>query len=200
MSPLLPAWVRWLWVGIFVLILAQHSLHAARMRGVHRAWHVGHTLMAIGMAYMFLPADFRLLPFFPWQFFFVIAALLSIGFAVLELFRGKRVDLPWITLSTGLVVMVYMWAMMEGTAWAALSYTAAVWFAIEAAGWLTGELCGNGAIKWLPPGIGLQGVKKGPFLAGQYRIAHRTTRSGRLTLALMAAGMAYMLVAMQNGA
>ena len=55
MVNLMPGWARWIWVGIFFLILVPHVAHFVRMHGVHRFWHLGHVLMGIGMAYMFLP-------------------------------------------------------------------------------------------------------------------------------------------------
>ncbi|SFT92062.1 hypothetical protein SAMN04487904_11375 [Actinopolyspora lacussalsi subsp. righensis] len=52
--PLLPMWLRIVWaLALFVVILV-HAGHLIAMSGQHRAWHAGHTVMAAGMALMYL--------------------------------------------------------------------------------------------------------------------------------------------------
>ncbi|MGE0463783.1 MAG: DUF5134 domain-containing protein [Vicinamibacterales bacterium] len=197
-----PDWARWIWAGIFVVSVLEHLAHVVRMSGVHRLWHLGHTLMAIGMAYMFVPPQYRDTTRWPWQLLFAAAAILAAGYALARARRGTRIDLPWIALTIGLAGMWYMWAMRDGVAWAPFTYVSAVWFLAEAVGWFTGELCGRNESGWLPTAIGPLGAARtsptpAPYLAGSRPVACRMTRAGRLTLGLMAVGMAYMLAGMQ---
>jgi hypothetical protein len=196
---LLPDWVCWIWAGIFSFTVIEHLIHLVRMRGTHRLWHLGHTTMAIGMAYMFVPPQYRETTRWPWQLLFAAAALLATGYALARLTRGSRIDLPWITLTIGLAGMWYMWSMRDGVAWAPLTGAAAVWFVAESAGWFTSELCGRPGNRLLPAAIqvGSRGAASAPYLAGATPIACGTTRLGCATLGLMALGMAHMLVGMQ---
>jgi hypothetical protein len=57
MVNLLPEWARWVWFGAFSVIVVVHATHPFRTHGVPRVWHWGHLLMAIGMAWMFLPLE-----------------------------------------------------------------------------------------------------------------------------------------------
>jgi len=157
--------------------------------------------MGIGMAYMFLPPQYRYTTRWPWQVLFAVATILAGGYALLKLRKGTRVDLPWITLIVGLGAMVYMWAMGDGLAWAPITYAAAIWFSGEAVGWFTGELCGRRDNAWLPtaiaPSRGRATVMPAPYLTGSKPIAYGATWFTRTTLGLMAVGMAYMFVGMQ---
>jgi hypothetical protein len=195
---LLPDWVCWIWAGIFSFTVVEHLLHLVRMRGTHRLWHLGHTTMAIGMAYMFVPPQYRDTTRWPWQLLFAAAALFATGYALARLSRGVRIDLPWITLIIGLVGMWYMWSMRDGVAWAPVTYAAATWFLAEAVGWFTSDLCGRPGSR-LPTAVQSRGSLAGsaPYLAGATPIACGTTWAGCVTLGLMALGMAHMLVGMQ---
>lgn len=194
----MPDWVRWAWAGLFGLTLGQHLAHVLRMCGLHRLWHSGHMLMAIGMGFMFLPR-YNGIPGWVWEVLFAAATALAGGYGLVMLHRGTRIDLAWITLVAGFAAMVYMWAMMDGFALAPISYAAALWFSGEAVGWFTGELCGRRDKGWLPPAVARPraGVKTGAYLTGSMPIAYAATWPIRTTLGLMAAGMAYMLIGMQ---
>ncbi len=52
--PLLPEWLRMLWVAALLGATALHVRHAWLMPGRVRWWHAGHTTMAIGMILMYL--------------------------------------------------------------------------------------------------------------------------------------------------
>lgn len=199
---LLPDPARWIWIILFIAIFALHVAHAVQMRGVHRLWHTGHMVMAIGMVYMFIPPRFLNGWAWPWVGVFGVVSGLALLFAVREYRRGRRVDLPWITLTAGLALMAYMWLMMGGLGWAPLTYAATGWFLAEAVGWFTEELCGRNPRPVLPPAIN---PRLGPaiplgtcsFLGGDNPIAHGTSSLGAKTLGLMAMGMGHMMVAMQ---
>lgn len=191
------------------MILGHHATHIVRARGAHRLWHSGHLLMAIGMAYMILPLEYRALLSSPPRLLlanatvlFAVAAILAFGFAVLKLFEGIGIDLPWVTLTAGLGIMAYMLAGMAGEASAPLTYGAAIWCGLVGFGWFTGELCGRPDARWLPPAVGpLGGAPRATaarYLAGTTPIAYHAGSLSRATLGLMAVGMAYMLAAMQR--
>jgi len=202
MVDLLPSSIRWIWVWVFLFVIAVHLLHPLRVYGVHRLWHSGHLLMAIGMIHMFLPEEFKGGSHWAWEFVFAAATVLAGGFAALKLRQGTVIDLPWVTLTVDLGIMVYMLAMMDGATWAPVTYGAAIWSAAEAVGWFVGGLCGRRDDSWLPKAIGPRGGGGEPaatvrYLAGATPIAYDATQLSRTTLGLMALGMAYMLIAMQ---
>ena len=201
MVNLMPDSARWIWGGIFLAILVHHVAHLVRMHGVHRLWHAGHVLMGIGMAYMFLPPQYRDTPRWPWQVVFALATVLAGGYALRKWRKGIRIDLPWIMLIVGLGSMVYMWAMKDGAARAPITYALAIWFCGEAVGWFNGELCGRRENAWLPAAIGpLRSDTRAmaaPCLAGTHPLAYGASPLTRVTLGLMAVGMAYMFVGMQ---
>jgi Domain of unknown function (DUF5134) len=204
MVDILPSWAGWGWAAVFVVVMLLHVQHAIRMHGAHRLWHSGHILMALGMAYMFLPQELLTVPNRPWQLGFAGATVLAMIYAGYHLRHGIRVDTPWLTLTFGLALMVYMWAMMDGLVWPPFTYLAAAWFGAEAAGWFTGHLCGDYHHRsFVPPAFGPRRKSGrrisdvGPYLAGCRPIAYGTSWGGRMTLGVMAIGMGYMLLAMQ---
>jgi Domain of unknown function (DUF5134) len=200
---LLPDRARWIWVGVFLCIGLRHLVHAAQTRSAQRLWHSGHLLMAIGMVYMFMPAAYRSVPRWPCWLIFTTATTLAGGYAVVKLLNGIRIDFPWVTLTAGLGIMAYMLAVMGEQAWAPLSYGAAICCGAEAIGWFTGALRGRAHDDHrLRTTIDSRGdgarTTRSRYLGGALPIAYHTTWLSRATLGLMAAGMAYMLVAMQR--
>lgn len=195
---ILPDWVRWVWVILFLVVLAQHISHALRMHGIHRLWHCGHMTMALGMSYMFLPPSWGISQIWPWVVIFAFASLSALGYGILHLTRGNRVDFPWVTLTVGLAGMSYMWAMMEGINLSLVTWAAVVWFLMEAIGWFTTELCGRNVKPWLPRAIGPGHPDRDHrYMSGDDRpVAYGTSWLGAMTLGLMAVGMAHMLAGM----
>ena len=122
---LMPDWAQWFWVGIFLSIGVTHLAHLVRMHGLRRIWHLGHVLMGVGMAYMFVPLQYRDTSPRHWQVVFAAATVLAFGYALLKARKGTQIDIPWITLTVDLGAMIYMWAMMSGIAWPTISYAAA---------------------------------------------------------------------------
>jgi hypothetical protein len=197
MVNLLPDWARWIWFGIFSFIVVVHATHPFRSHGVQRLWHSGHLLMAVGMAWMFLPLEYGNAFQWAWRLLFAAMAGLAGGYGVLKLVGGTRIDLPWIVLAIDSGAMAYMWTMMDGAASAAVSYALATCCIAEAVGWFSTELPGGRGHPWLPRAIGWSGRGEAPYLAGSEPLAYRTTRIGATALGVMAVGMAHMLVGMQ---
>ena len=185
---LLPGWLRWLWVAVYAAILVVHLRHAAAADGRRRGWHSVHTLMALGMLAMFLPPRLK-----PQEgaagadAYAAAAAALAVWIGV-RLARRRRVDLLWLVGLADTLAMVYMFA-LPAAAITALTAALAGYFAAEAAGWTAGAFDGDGPLRRRV------GRAREPRPAEQ--LLRRSTFELRATLAAMALGMGYMLVAMQ---
>jgi hypothetical protein len=55
-AQLLPAWLRGAWSAALILVAWAHLRHTRRHRGQRRWWHLGHTVMAVGMLAMYAAA------------------------------------------------------------------------------------------------------------------------------------------------
>jgi hypothetical protein len=212
---------RWLWLGLFGVILGVHLRHVRRTRGAHQLWYGGHALMAAAMAGMLLPAGPGAISAPLWFVGTAGAAGGAVVYALLRHWDGVRIDMPWITLVVGLAAAAYMWLMVAGIAVAPLTYAAAAWLVLEALGWFTGLLCrrtrdssllpaGRMAAEWEHADAGrslpaptvyptrLDAAAPRPFLAGPLPLASAATVVDRLSLGLLALGMAYLFVVMQH--
>lgn len=197
-----PIWVRWAWAGFFAYAALEHLPHVRRMRGAHRLWHVGHIVMSVGMAWMFIPPEYRSTTRWPWQVLFAVTSVLAVGYALLRLAAGVRIDLSWIAIAAGQIGMWYMWVMRDGLAREWVTYVGAAWFLAEAVGWFTQELTGRRERGYLPRSLGPFGRRASvsgepQYLAGATPLAYRLDLRGCISLGLMALGMAYMLIGMQ---
>lgn len=79
---LLPTWVRIAWIIAFCTIAVVHLRHVWVMTGQRRYWHVGHVVMAAGMAHMYLPHPAQLVPAAAGMAVFAIAAGAALAAAV----------------------------------------------------------------------------------------------------------------------
>ena len=57
MLNLLPLWMGVAWTAAFLAVAASHLRHMAATTGQRRPWHSCHVLMAVGMAFMYAPAQ-----------------------------------------------------------------------------------------------------------------------------------------------
>lgn len=178
--------LRWVWAGAFTVALALHLWHVRRMTGAHRLWHGGHAFMAAAMACMVVPDELRTTSAPLWVIGTGGAAGAVLVYALLRRWDGGSVGIPWITLGIGLAGTAYMWLMTAGLAVAPLTYAAAAWLVCESLGWFAGALGRHdAAAPRLVP-------------AAQQRLAPATTTADRVTLGMLALGMAYLFVAMQH--
>jgi hypothetical protein len=191
-----PEWARWAWAAFFVLTVFEHLPHLGRMHGARRLWHLGHVVMAVGMAWMFIPPEYRDATRWPWQVLYGATSVLAVGYALARLVGGATIDLSWIAMAVGQVGMWYMWSMRDGVAREWLTYVGAAWFVVEAVGWFTGELTGRRDPSYIPKAVGAR-AGDSPFLGGAKPLAYAVKPLARLSLGLMAVGMAYMLIGMQ---
>src|SRR5215469_12509288 len=95
---LLPSWLRMVWIAICAVILILHLRHAFSMRGQRRIWHSGHSLMALGMMYMFLPGGILALPTLAGVVVFALATAATAMWVVYALAHQQPLDFLWVVL------------------------------------------------------------------------------------------------------
>ncbi|GAA4949724.1 hypothetical protein GCM10023224_37360 [Streptomonospora halophila] len=200
----LPDWVR---VGFAVLLAAVavvHLRHGAQMAGQRRWWDAGHAVMAAGMAAMYL------LPRMHFEGLhrsgLVLFALLAAATAAAALGLRSRegaLNPIWTMSALDYLAMTYMLA-DPGVRPGWLGYVFAAYFGCAVLGWVAR------AFDRLPvfarpvaAAVGAGGgTAAGPALlsahpaGGSGGAPARSRMSVALTLAAMAAAMAFMLVAM----
>ncbi|MDX3191753.1 DUF5134 domain-containing protein [Streptomyces sp. MN03-5084-2B] len=179
----MPDWLRAAWGTGFVVITAVHLRHALGMSGRDRWWHGTHTVLAVGMGVMFLvprAADHDL--YETGAVIFTALALTSAGMTVFLQWFDGRAALPWAASTGDAAIMAAMCAVPQP--WpAAADYGAALYLGAVAVAWVVGWWDRVAA----PPGRE----------DGTMRTATTTDLSTRTSLSAMAAGMAFMLVAMR---
>lgn len=190
MGSWLPTWALTAWCAIFAIVLALHLFHVARMSGRARVWHVGHSVMALGMVDMYWPSGNPPVGETPGTVIFAVLAVVALVATVVSRLRGATQWL-WAMLVVDFAVMAYMFAMMSHR-WEALTLILTVWCAIEAVAWFTGLL--NAEVHAQHAVIEPSGATDA---TGGH--ADASLWSVRITLGVMALGTAYMLLAMQYG-
>lgn len=227
MNPWIPAPVAVAWSLLFMLVVLVHVWHAVVLGGRHRLWHLGHVLMAVGMVVMFWPDGSAMgSPAAVGVAVYLGAAgFVVVSLAVA---RARRLDLGplWPVIAVDLAWMAYMFAMASyRLMW--LSVLGVLWFAAQALGWATGRLGRvlerGGLGEAVPASVGSTPSNRGteatepsstnqvgrgergasgdsePEILDGVIDSGRRDWSVRISLAVMGAGMAYMLLAMQFG-
>ena len=184
------------WPLAFVAILIAHLLHTVRMGGQHRWWHTTHCLMALSMAYMYLPGNMDAIDIAAiWQLVFAAAAALVLAWIVVALVRDRAVNILWVFAFVDLAAMIYMWSMSSFVA--PITWILVAYFLAQTIIWATNrhkEPEGGPRVVRLPAAIGRRGTEataKVEPLVGEMDL--------RLTMSLMSLGMAYMFAIMQFG-
>lgn len=175
-----------IWIVALCAVLAFHCSHVICMRGERRCYHFSHMVMLIGMIYMFGSAAFGL-EWFPARAWIIIYAVIAVAIAfwVTQQFvaRGAFNGL-WALALVQQGAMIYMWEPMKQ--WIPLlSYGLALYFGIEALGWLVNATRPAAATVF----SGWSGSATNPL--------ESKSTVGDFCLSVMAASMAYMFVAMQ---
>lgn len=183
-TPLLPAWLRVVWIVGFCAVAVLHLRHSRVMAGPLRYWHAGHVLMGVGMAYMYLPHSAQPLPDGAGRIVFAVAAAAAAVAAVRSWFRDGALNPLWILAVVEMAVMVYMFLPM-GTRPLLLSYGLAAYLVALGALWALGAWDHHYLVHYRPA-------------AGWTDHSHvgRTSPVLRASLATMTAGMSYMLLVM----
>ncbi|MDT0303042.1 DUF5134 domain-containing protein [Streptomonospora sp. DSM 45055] len=208
----LPDWVRVGFAVVLAGVAVVHLRHGAQMSRQRRWWHAGHAVMALGMAAMYL------LPRMHYEGLhrsgLVLFALLAAATAVAALGLRSRegaLNPVWTMSALDYLAMTYMLAdPAVRPGW--LAYVFAAYFGCAALGWVARAfdrlpvfahpVAAAGAGAGAAAGVGGGTATGGPALlsahpaGGPGGAPARSRMSVALTLAAMAAAMAFMLVAM----
>jgi Domain of unknown function (DUF5134) len=200
---LLPPWMGVAWTVVFLAIGASHLRHMAQTTGQRRSWHSCHVLMAVGMAFMYAPAqiDPLAVPSAFWKLVFAAAGIIAAVWAISGV--GRVSTLIWLLTSIDMAAMLYMWSGPRRADTAPLTWLLTAYLLAEAVMWaldLHRRLDGaTPIVSWR-----LLASESGATVSAA-SIATETAASGSLlgelnisaSMIAMALGMAYMLIAMQ---
>ncbi len=200
---LLPPWMGVASTVVFLAIAISHLRHMAQTTGQRRAWHACHVLMAVGMAFMYAPAqvDPLAVPSAFWKLVFAAAGIIAAAWAINGV--GRVSTLIWLLTSIDMAAMLFMWSGPQGAATAPVAWLLACYLLAEAVMWaldLHRRLDGTTpVVSWR-----LLATESGASIS-EGSIGTETVGSGSLvgeldisaSMVAMTVGMAYMLVAMQ---
>lgn len=219
--PLLPHWLKWLWVAALCVVVALHLWHVWSMSGRARWWHTGHVTMAAGMITMFLvpPAGHTSLYWAGVVLFGAATIAAGLGAAMLW-HRDKLMNWLWAGATVDMLAMTYM-TLPTHDRDETLTYLFVAYLAVEVVIWLSNPLP-----RWFTrqmttipqsdPDISGPRTQPDPVTpAGTLSLtrlkSHHTgetcesmrlvadvTIGVRITLAVMSASMGWMLIAMQT--
>jgi uncharacterized membrane protein len=197
---LLPTWLGVVMTVVFLAIFLNHLRHALESSAQRRLWHVGHVAMALGMAFMFVPASLDPFAVAPvvWQATFVAVLVLLAGWLARQALLQRGASGLWVLLAIESWAMLYMWS--PGAMQTPLSWLLIAYLAVESGLWTSGRVLGVDR-DVLPSRTYNFAAGGGGRGTGVLRVAATTTlaceRDLRVTMTAMTLGMAYMVFAMQ---
>lgn len=182
---LLPPVVTWIWLILLAFVLVFHCSHFLRMGGQHRWFHASHILMLVSMLYMYASMEYK----WKWlshslqEWIFILTSLAIVIWMIMRIAKKAPFSYLWILALIMQAAMAYMWM----PDWVAvLTWILVAYYALETLAWLFGlinDTKGKGAVG---PG------DTSAFVA----LAHPSVLAN-VSMAIMAASMAYMFAAMQ---
>ncbi|MFZ0121089.1 MAG: hypothetical protein WAN20_02855 [Pseudonocardiaceae bacterium] len=211
--PLLPQWLRIMWAVALAGVLVLHVWHAWSRPGQPRWWHIGHIIMALGMMGMYLlgmahPGLYRA----GVALFAVMTVALATTAVVFR--RREHVLNPlWVASAVDTLAMTYMLlpyaAQPAGVRWIFIAYLACQILAWALGLWdrvavlqpalppilpvpTTGVTASTGRVQAVAPATAIP-AQSGDRVVG---LTAHCTPAIRVSLAVMAASMAYMLAVM----
>lgn len=186
---ILPVWISVIWIVALAAVLIFHCGHLVRMGGEHRWFHSAHIIMLVGMIYMYAMMAFNLnwISSTVWLWLFVLTTAAMIIWMITRIVAKKPFSYLWILALIQQAAMIYMWAPMSNWV-AAFTWALVVYFTLETIAWLVG-LCDDGK-----PG---RGNAVGPGDRSQVVSLGHGSALGNISMAVMAASMAYMFAGMQ---
>ena len=192
-SNILPDWLAVIWTLVFAVLLVVHARHAMQTQGERRFWHLGHVLMAFGMMFIFAPGslDHLDIPHGFWPVLFATASGVVIAWLLTRTLNGQSANGLWLVLAFDLAAIAYMWSPSGYVA--PLTWLLVAYFAVQALLWLTGtyrQLDGRLTISGI-------GVNPDGTLTATVAEPLVVERDLRLSMGVMALGMAYLLAAVQ---
>lgn len=190
---ILPEWLAILWMLVFVAMLVIHARHVLDSQAQRRFWHSGHVLMALGMIFMFAPADVNHfnIPNGFWQLLFANAAGAVLAWVLAQALSRQVVNVLWIVIATDLAAMVYMWS--PSGFHAPITWLLVVYFVAQTVLWATNRMraaddLALGRRFSLDSGGAIAATASQPLVCD---------RDLRVSVGAMTLGMAYMFAAMQ---
>lgn len=198
--PFLPEWVRVVWAVLLLAAVVAHATHVRVMSGQRRWWHVAHTAMAAAMMLMYLvPPMSAPMPYRVGLVVFACAATaIAVGTVLLRRREGTTNPL-WVASGVDMLAMTYMLLPM-GSHIAVVSYGFVGYLVASALAWVGGLWKRAPAFRQpLAVSVGGEPVTTLEVPSGSGRALGLTAESSAdvpVTLAVMAAGMAYMLAVM----
>ncbi len=182
MSTMLPVWIRVAWSIALAVVAVLHLWHAAALRGQPRWWHGVHTAMAVGMAAMYAADPMKQAGLD--RAMFTVFAVVAVGLVVVTAGVGRREGAAnplWALTVVGAAAMAYMSAVMlwPQAIGPVVSWVVIAYLCVDAIGWAFGVWDRLAVLR--RESIGLAG---------------HDSVDVRISLAVMAASMAYMLAAM----
>ncbi len=196
---MLPEWLRAGWVLAFGAVAALHLRHAAVMAGQRRYWHVGHVLMGAGMGYMYLPHSVHVLPqpisAVAGSAGFAVAAVVAVGCAVWFRLRAGVTNPLWVLAVAEMGVMSYMFLPVSMQP-ALLSHGLALYLAGQGLLWALGVWDRYLVERQLDHAVADTPRNRPASAGAAVSVLDRAAAPLRASLVVMAAGMAYMLLAM----
>lgn len=202
MIDLLPFWMGAVWTTAFLAIAVSHLRHMVQTTGQRRPWHSCHVLLAVGMAFMYAPAqiDPIAVPSSFWKLVFAAAGVIAAVWAIGGI--GRVSTLIWLLTSIDMAAMLYMWSgpRQPGAAsltWLLTAYllAAAIMWALDLYRRLDGA---TPIVSWQllagEPGAVSITSRADAAAASKSLLGELDINASMITMAL---GMAYMLVAMQ---
>ncbi len=186
---ILPVWISVIWIVALAAVLIFHCGHLVRMGGEHRWFHSAHIIMLVGMIYMYAMMAFNLtwISSTVWLWLFALTTAAMIIWMITRIVGKKPFSYLWILALIQQAAMIYMWAPMSNWV-AAFTWALVVYFTLETIAWLVG-LCDDGK-----PG---RGNAVGPGDRSQVVSLGHGSALGNISMAVMAASMAYMFAGMQ---
>lgn len=213
--PLLPMWSQIAWTVALSAVLAAHLRHAWGMRGQARWWHVSHVTMLAGMIVMYFPPSMTSHWFAavrrPCLVVFGVVAVTLVTTALMTWARERNPNPLWLLAALDSVAMAYMW-LPHGLRPGALTWAIVAYCALGTIAWLAGlwsrpvyrtvtvaEPQAQAILAGRPGAEGSAGLAE-PSAAAvrepRHALSAHNTIGTRVTLAVMTASMAYMLLAM----
>src|SRR5699024_2168037 len=198
--PLLPPWLTVAWSLALMAVVAIHVHHCRMMTGQVRWWHLMHTAMGIGMVAMYvLPVMSD--PILAWGGLGIFAALTAalLLTTIVQFRREGALNPLWLATSIDMAAMTYMFLPMNAQplllTWVVIAYLAThtlIWLCDV---WARANIFTLADSPGEPP---LPGGSAGTAVVQRRSLglSGKVDLSVRITLAVMAASMGYMLLAM----
>lgn len=209
--PLLPDWLRVVWIVALGVVIVTHVWHAYSRPGQHRWWHAGHIFMAAGMVVMYVPGSMTEpgLSAVGVVLFGGVALTTAVATVVLRRREGALNPL-WVVAVVDTLVMAYMW-LPAAIRPSLLDYALAAYLGCQLLAWALGLWERDPAIARPPvpaataPTMARAGSGRPTVVRPSAPLTYPSAAVGliaerapvvRASLAVMAASMSYMLIVM----